>query len=286
MPADLALPPVRRYVGSGAAKARAEAREIVRRLLDTDETIDRIRSEYHVSNNIILAILRAGSTPEQRRAARSRKMRAATAATQWRRGQRPWNAGLKGIHLSPSTEFRPGHLGGLAARVLRAIGTVVIRRARTGAPTRWIKVREDGPLYRRHIPLARYFWTRHHGPLPPGWIVMHRDGDSLNDDLDNLMAVDRPTAMRSIFSKPAAAAKRRRAASKTARRRWARYRRENAGRDEHRAFVARQVAFWECSACGHETPSRRAAPSPERCPKCGGGTFDCRRRRSAIGGAA
>jgi len=34
--------------------------------------------------------------------------------------------------------------------------------------------------------LHRATWEHHHGPIPEGWHCHHRDGDSLNNDIDNL----------------------------------------------------------------------------------------------------
>jgi len=33
---------------------------------------------------------------------------------------------------------------------------------------------------------ARAVWVMHHGPIPKGRVIHHRDEDKLNDDLENL----------------------------------------------------------------------------------------------------
>jgi transcriptional regulator with XRE-family HTH domain len=142
------------------------------------------------------------------------------------KGHVPWTAGLKGIHLSPATEFKPGHLGGAAAQKLHPIGTVTIRRDHgRGRKRRWIKVRPHGPGVEAYIPLARYLYERQHGPIPPGFFVVHADGDQLNDDLKNLMLMTRQQQLAwQKRIRPNMEAKRKRRASLGSRQRWSEYR--------------------------------------------------------------
>lgn len=53
---------------------------------------------------------------------------------------------------------------------------------------RFIKVAHGGAPHDRWRPFARYLWERHNGPVPAGKRVIHLDGDTLNDSLDNLVA--------------------------------------------------------------------------------------------------
>ena len=39
--------------------------------------------------------------------------------------------------------------------------------------------------------LHREVWKAHHGPIPKGCIIHHRDGNPLNNDIDNLECVTR-----------------------------------------------------------------------------------------------
>lgn len=69
------------------------------------------------------------------------------------------------------------------------IGTVVVRQVTNGAKrnlSRYIKVREDGPKGRRWILYSRYWWEKNRGAIPSGKIVVHLDGDTMNDDPENL----------------------------------------------------------------------------------------------------
>lgn len=65
------------------------------------------------------------------------------------------------------------------------LGEVRIHRAASGRRTRRIKVLCDGrPVWRLY---AAHLYEINHGQIPPGKVVLHADGDSLNDSLDNLV---------------------------------------------------------------------------------------------------
>lgn len=71
------------------------------------------------------------------------------------------------------------------------VGTVVIRSdtSPTGRRicTRYVKVKDDGPPGRRWINYARWWWLTNKGPIPAGKLVLHKDGDVLNDDPSNFV---------------------------------------------------------------------------------------------------
>jgi hypothetical protein len=64
------------------------------------------------------------------------------------------------------------------------VGTVRIRRDRR-VRVRMVKVRADGPPAGRWVDLARWWWERNRGPVPPGKRVCHLDGNCLNDNPTN-----------------------------------------------------------------------------------------------------
>lgn len=66
------------------------------------------------------------------------------------------------------------------------VGTVVIRQRKATRLVRYVKVRKDGPPSRRWILYARGWWENHKGLIPAGKIVVHLDGDRLNDRPENL----------------------------------------------------------------------------------------------------
>lgn len=103
-------------------------------------------------------------------------------ATRFQPGLTPWSKEhAKGLHLSPATEFKPGHNG---TRRL-PVGSVTFRTDKAGKPRAWVKIAEPS-VWR---PRAIVNWEAKHGPLPPGQIVHHRDRDSLNDSVENLAAL-------------------------------------------------------------------------------------------------
>jgi hypothetical protein len=94
-------------------------------------------------------------------------------------GGRSWNAGMKGIHMSPATEFKPGRESDRKA----AIGAVTIRvRKRDKKPRAWVKIAMPN-VWR---PRAVVVWEKEHGTVPRGSVVHHKDESTLNDSPDNL----------------------------------------------------------------------------------------------------
>lgn len=70
------------------------------------------------------------------------------------------------------------------------IGTIVIRqRAKNGRRhlARYVKVLDTGPPSRRWMLFSRWWWENNRGPIQAGHIVIHKDGDELNDKPGNLI---------------------------------------------------------------------------------------------------
>jgi hypothetical protein len=78
---------------------------------------------------------------------------------------------------------------------------------------KFVKVSYHGPYRKRWRPLSRHWWETNVGPIPPGYQVFHRDGDSLNDSPDNLVLV-RENRFALLFANNPAAAERRARASR------------------------------------------------------------------------
>lgn len=67
------------------------------------------------------------------------------------------------------------------------IGEIRLRRDGKGLRrARFIKVATSGTPAQRWRPYSRWLWEQHNGPVPDGKLVIHLDGDRLNDDLANL----------------------------------------------------------------------------------------------------
>jgi hypothetical protein len=108
-------------------------------------------------------------------------------ANAFAKGHATWNKDMKGIHLSPDSEWVPGQPG--LHKV--PVGTVTIRYDNeTGTPRAWIKVAEPA----KWLPRAVVTWTAAGRKIPKGKFLHHKDGDATNDgpgSLDNLELVTR-----------------------------------------------------------------------------------------------
>jgi hypothetical protein len=99
-------------------------------------------------------------------------------------GNRPWNAGKKGIHLSSASEFKLGRQS--AAKV--PIGTTRIRTTkREGVGRAYIKTAEPNIWKLRAVVV----WESTNGTLPKGKLIHHKDRNPLNDAIDNLQCLTR-----------------------------------------------------------------------------------------------
>lgn len=103
------------------------------------------------------------------------------------KGHAPWNQNVKGIHLSPSSEFVSGHKRTCPA----PLGTEEIRTHR-GVKRYWIKIAEPNKWMMRAV----LIYEAHFGPLPEGSLVHHKDRKSLNDSPENLQDMTRAEHIR------------------------------------------------------------------------------------------
>lgn len=113
-------------------------------------------------------------------------------------GHSPWNKNLKGIHLSPASEFKQGQKG----RNWVPTSSSVIRKHKGDGFRVWVKVAEPNDWQTRAIVV----WEMKNGPVPKGKIIHHIDRNSLNDRPSNLQALTRAehlTEHRSEFKKAA-----------------------------------------------------------------------------------
>lgn len=114
------------------------------------------------------------------------------ARTRFVPGQRPWNSGMKGLDIGGhATRFQPGTLNGTAAERLQPLGAE--RVTKDGIRQR--KVRMDGPPQRRWRAVHAIEWEAINGPIPPGHVVVFRDGDRENTAVANLELITRSALM-------------------------------------------------------------------------------------------
>jgi hypothetical protein len=146
----------------------------------------------------VLAIYRRANdlglrkTPEYLSSPAANRLDGSTgAACRFAKGQRPWNAGMKGWQsggLSVTTQFKPG------------------TRPHTWLPIGSERVTRDGILQRKltdtgYTPrdwkaVHAIVWEQAHGRIPEGHIVVFKDGNRLNVCLDNLELLSRAENMR------------------------------------------------------------------------------------------
>ena len=109
-------------------------------------------------------------------------------------GQEPWN---KGKHFnaggrSVDTQFKPGDRQGRALALWLPVGAERINSE--GYRDRKIN---DGPVMnKRWRAVHLLVWEAAHGAIPPGHIVIFRDGNKMNAELDNLECISRRENMR------------------------------------------------------------------------------------------
>lgn len=71
------------------------------------------------------------------------------------------------------------------------IGTIRVWRGKgSSGPRRYLKVKH-GHSSECWRPVSQLIWERLHGPIPPGHFVSYRDGNTLNDEPENLVLVNR-----------------------------------------------------------------------------------------------
>lgn len=98
----------------------------------------------------------------------------------FKKGNTPWNAGLKGIHLNPDTEFKKGEMVGKDHYSWRG-GEQLNKKDCV-----YISVGANQRVRR-----PRKIYEETNGLIPEGWILYHLDKDMHNDGLDNLIAIPR-----------------------------------------------------------------------------------------------
>lgn len=92
------------------------------------------------------------------------------------------------VRRDPFGAVRIGQAKGTLKRSL-PVGTVTLRSDLVNGKrqlVRFIKVRLDGPPQHRWKLYARWWWEKNNGPVPEGKIVIHVDGNELNDKPENI----------------------------------------------------------------------------------------------------
>jgi hypothetical protein len=103
---------------------------------------------------------------------------------------------VSGVRYSPTTQIKPGERRSIRTEFKHGhpshnklpVGSVRERReTHTGLMRAWVKVAEPNVWKTRAVIVCESI----HGPLPRGYVVHHKDRDSLNDNPLNLVALTR-----------------------------------------------------------------------------------------------
>jgi hypothetical protein len=123
--------------------------------------------------------------------AKTLKGRRCCMTTEWAKGHTPWNKGIKGTHFSPKTEFKKGqrpknYMGGLRVTERDGIEILIRNKGR-------YSYQKDGKQIKvgKYESLARHNYRKAFGEFPKEMIVFHKDGDILNNDIENLELITR-----------------------------------------------------------------------------------------------
>jgi rubrerythrin len=277
-------------------KVMADAKKIARRLRETNCTQARLMAEYHCGYPVIMRAIRSQIPEEEWLQISKKKLGQGGVEGRFTPGHQTWNKNLKGIHLSPASEFKRGHLPHNAKK----LGTITIHEDKTGQ-FRMIAVAGPTPVRHRWIPYARYLWEKENGPVPAGLFVIHEDGDRLNDNSSNFKLVDcNGNMMMMKKNRPGWKKKAIKSYKKTRRisrikkmRALRKVQKEMEALQKRQAKRIQEIAFeieqgkaaeaektsiygpqfiqWECYGCGAEYHQEQI---PDRCVKCGSHSFE------------
>jgi len=209
-----------------ADKVMADAKKIARRLRETNATFTGLQKEYHCSYPAMMRAVLSQMSQEEWEQIRRKKLAQGGVETRFQKGQASWN---KGMHYNPGgrsveTRFQKGHL----PANYKPLKTISIRND-NGKQFRWIKIKDSGLPQDRSVPYARRIWEKENGPIPPGHLIVHGDGNTLNDSPDNLVLVDRAGhLLHQMESNPSMLKKCRRNAGQAAKKRHILYRKQKA----------------------------------------------------------
>ena len=111
-------------------------------------------------------------------------------ATQFQKGQAPPNKGQKMskdlYQKVAKTMFKKGS----KPMNTQPIGTIHQRKDTGGKMYQYIKLSDSNWQL-----LNRYTWELHNGPIPKGMVVVYKDGNYLNNDINNLLMITKKENM-------------------------------------------------------------------------------------------
>jgi hypothetical protein len=111
-------------------------------------------------------------------------------ATQFKKGNVPANKGQK---MSTEVYQKVAHTmfkKGSKPMNTQPIGTIHQRRNTGGKMYQYIKLADCNWQL-----LNRYTWEMHNGPIPKGMVVVYKDGNYMNNDINNLLMITKKENM-------------------------------------------------------------------------------------------
>ena len=117
----------------------------------------------------------------------SEKMLEAGMKTRFKKGELSWNAGLKGVMVSNSGSFKKGNKPHnwkpLGSERITVDGYVEV------------KYKDERNATSNYELKHRLIWISQYGSIPPGYLVVFKDGDVMNFDLSNLELISKKDNM-------------------------------------------------------------------------------------------
>jgi len=169
-------------------RVMADAKKIARRLRETKCTLKYLRAEYHCGYYTMMKAIRSQIPPDEWAQLRRERLLRGGVKMRFKKGLIPWN---KGKSYNPGgrcaeTQFKKGNLPANHKK----LGIITVRKDKSGS---YRRIAVAGPTPDRHkwIPYAQYLWEKIYGPIPPGYFVVHANGNRLNDRIDNYKLVNR-----------------------------------------------------------------------------------------------
>jgi len=93
----------------------------------------------------------------------------------FKKGNKPWNKNLKGLHLSPKTEFKNGNY----PQTYKGKDHIQKIKNQKTDKLEYYKSYRDEKNKPRRTTYARYLWLKNKGYIPKGWIVYNSNEPNL-----------------------------------------------------------------------------------------------------------
>ena len=97
----------------------------------------------------------------------------------FQKNHQPFNKGTKGLMKPNKTSFKKGGIPGN----IKEVGFISVRKIK-GTSYKWIKIADN--IWEM---LHRVIWEKHYGIIPAGFVIIFKDGNQMNCEIDNLECI-------------------------------------------------------------------------------------------------